>query len=48
MRIGKVQTADYEQQQRDQTNDHKRARGAAPEQAGSPERKGERSRCNVG
>src|SRR2546430_14431499 len=47
MRIGKAQTADYEQQQRDQTNDHKRARGAAPEPPGLPERNGARSRSNV-
>src|SRR5438132_4906080 len=46
-RIGKVQTADYEQQQRDQTNDHKRARGAAPEPPGLPERNRERCCRNV-
>ena len=47
VRIGKVQTPDYKQQQRDQTNDHECARSAATDPPGlyrsrteSPGRKG--------
>src|SRR5437870_12106947 len=46
-RIGKVQTPDYKQQQRDQTNDHECARGAATDPPGLPESNSKRSRCNV-
>ena len=47
MRIGKVQTPDYQQRQRDQTNDHECARSAATEPPGLPESNRKRSCRNV-